>query len=241
MLDFASSVESCEAPDEVLNKLDDVVNKFLPLRVLGAVQFPLRWGDWNAIEKGKTAFIHESAPAGWWEEQIDLAKRYPGPAYALAQISMAPFTMSQLMRMLEPLGIDRWPFELAHRYGMRDRYNCPVGGRWVVSFWSSKPLNTTFSDEARAIVFMGATFAAIRLQKIVHVSIGRRERTVSLTPRELAVLRLVSLGYSSREMAHYLRLGEETVRTHLKKAQEKLGVHDRAHAVAQALRRQFIS
>jgi DNA-binding CsgD family transcriptional regulator len=35
-------------------------------------------------------------------------------------------------------------------------------------------------------------------------------------------------------------LGEETVRSHLKKAQAKLGACTRTHAVAQAIRRRLI-
>ncbi len=45
-----------------------------------------------------------------------------------------------------------------------------------------------------------------------------------LTPRELAVLRMVSMGHQSSDIAKALGLGEETVRSHLKKAQAKLGV-----------------
>jgi LuxR family quorum sensing-dependent transcriptional regulator len=41
-------------------------------------------------------------------------------------------------------------------------------------------------------------------------------------------------------MAELLELGEETVRSHLKKAQMKLGAKDRVHAVAEALRHQLI-
>ena len=37
-----------------------------------------------------------------------------------------------------------------------------------------------------------------------------------------------------------LELGEETIRSHIKKAQMKLGVKDRLHAVAEALRHQLI-
>jgi LuxR family quorum sensing-dependent transcriptional regulator len=50
------------------------------------------------------------------------------------------------------------------------------------------------------------------------------------------VLRLLSSGKRIRDIATSLELGEETVRSHLKKAQAKLGVHDRTHAVAQAMR-----
>jgi LuxR family quorum sensing-dependent transcriptional regulator len=50
----------------------------------------------------------------------------------------------------------------------------------------------------------------------------------------------LSLGRRIRDTAHRLRLGEETVRSHLKKAQSKLGVNDRTHAVAQAMRLHLI-
>ena len=44
-----------------------------------------------------------------------------------------------------------------------------------------------------------------------------------------------------REIAQLLGLGEETVRSHLKKAQVKLGVRERTHAVAQAIQLQLIA
>ena len=67
--------------------------------------------------------------------------------------------------------------------------------------------------------------------------VGSRTR---LTPRELAVLRLLSTGTQFRDVAHALHLGEETVRSHLKKAQCKLGARNRTQAVAEALRQRLI-
>ena len=61
-----------------------------------------------------------------------------------------------------------------------------------------------------------------------------------ITPRELAVLRLTSLGRTTNEVAKLLGIGEETVRSHLKKVQAKLGVRNRAHAAAEAVRQQLI-
>lgn len=87
---------------------------------------------------------------------------------------------------------------------------------------------------------MGATFSAIRLQKIVRANAFRIGKGAALTARELAVLRLVSIGRQIAETAQLLGLGEETVRSHLKKAQAKLGVRTRTHAVAQAIRRRLI-
>jgi LuxR family quorum sensing-dependent transcriptional regulator len=57
--------------------------------------------------------------------------------------------------------------------------------------------------------------------------------------RELSVLRLASNGIRSK-LAELLELGEETVSSHIKKAQTKLGARDRLHAVAEALRLELI-
>jgi DNA-binding CsgD family transcriptional regulator len=90
------------------------------------------------------------------------------------------------------------------------------------------------------MVFMGATFAAVRLQNIAELSARRLGTGPSLTPRELAVLRMLSLGRRTRETAELLELSEETVRSHLKKAIGKLGVRNSIQAVAQALRLRLI-
>jgi LuxR family quorum sensing-dependent transcriptional regulator len=90
------------------------------------------------------------------------------------------------------------------------------------------------------MLFMGATFGIIRLQKLIGDQTKRIGKGMTLTPRELAVLRSLSVGRDTRETAKYLELGEETIRSHLKKAQAKLGVHDRTHAVAQAIRLHLI-
>jgi two-component system, NarL family, nitrate/nitrite response regulator NarL len=58
-----------------------------------------------------------------------------------------------------------------------------------------------------------------------------------LSPRELQILRLVADGHSARTMAQLLNLGEATIKTHLKHLYEKLGVSERAAAVAAAMRR----
>lgn len=240
MLRFATSIDTLGTPDEVLNALNKVTLPSCSISVLVAALLPLRWGDWSGIEAGKTVFLHESAPDGWWDEWLELSKSYPAPGLGLARLSLAPFIKSEMMTTLEPLGVDRWPTELAFKHGIRDVLTCPVGGRWVVAYWSRTALGQRLSHEARAILFMGATFAAIRLQRLAAPQISRIGKRVALTPRELAVLRLLSFGHQIAECARLLGLGEETVRTHLKKAQAKLGALNRTHAVGQALRLQLI-
>ena len=60
---------------------------------------------------------------------------------------------------------------------------------------------------------------------------------VLLTPREIQVLQLVAAGASAPEIAVQLFVTPATVRTHLKNTFEKLGVNDRASAVAEGMRR----
>jgi PAS domain S-box-containing protein len=57
----------------------------------------------------------------------------------------------------------------------------------------------------------------------------------SLTAREREVVHLVSLGNTAREIADKLHVTHNTVRTHIRNAQAKLGARSQAQLVAMAL------
>jgi two-component system nitrate/nitrite response regulator NarL len=59
----------------------------------------------------------------------------------------------------------------------------------------------------------------------------------ALTPREREVLGMVAQGSSAPDIARALHLSAATVKGHLQSLYEKLGVSDRAAAVAEAMRR----
>lgn len=69
----------------------------------------------------------------------------------------------------------------------------------------------------------------------------RDPRPGTLTPRELEILGLVADGATNAEAARRLFISEATVKTHLLHLYEKLGVSDRAAAVATAFRRGLLS
>jgi two-component system, NarL family, nitrate/nitrite response regulator NarL len=62
----------------------------------------------------------------------------------------------------------------------------------------------------------------------------------ALSPREREVLKLIAGGSSIPAMAKELFLAPSTVKTHVQRLYEKLGVNDRGAAVAEAMRRKLL-
>lgn len=92
--------------------------------------------------------------------------------------------------------------------------------------------------------------AATLIEAIRHVRFGKRylppalgallAATISdstLTGREHDVLRLMAKGCSNREIGDQLGISENTVRIHVSRILDKLGVHDRTQAVLAAIER----
>ena len=89
--------------------------------------------------------------------------------------------------------------------------------------WSRQVLTNTLTHPLRLLLIAAASFAAQRLEQVVGDDPKQVGDRPPITRRELAVLRLVSLGKRTSEVAKLLNIGEETVRGHLKKSQTKLG------------------
>lgn len=93
--------------------------------------------------------------------------------------------------------------------------------------------------DAIAAVARGETVISSEVQAGLAAEIQHREREQrpALTPREQEILVLIAQGLSAPTIAGQLYLSPSTVKTHLKSVYEKLGVSDRAAAVAEGMRR----
>ena len=89
-------------------------------------------------------------------------------------------------------------------------------------------------DCARGIDVLPAALAA---GLVGEVRRRTEQPTVSLSARETEVLGLIAQGLSIPAMGKQLFLAPSTVKTHVQRLYEKLGVSDRAAAVAEAMRR----
>ena len=106
------------------------------------------------------------------------------------------------------------------------------------------------SKEARREQIVDAVLACSRGENVVppdvaaglvsEIRLRRQSDTPALTQREQEILHLIAAGKSLPEIAKELYLGLTTVKTHVQHLYEKLGVSDRAAAVANAMRRGLI-
>jgi two-component system nitrate/nitrite response regulator NarL len=106
------------------------------------------------------------------------------------------------------------------------------------------PKDAPRDEVARAVLSVahGEIAIAARLAGGIASQIRlRKERTAPLlTEREQEVLELLAEGKSAPEIGRVLFLATSTVKSHLGHLYEKLGVSDRAAAVAEAMRRGLI-
>ncbi|WP_150244953.1 response regulator [Nocardiopsis quinghaiensis] len=92
--------------------------------------------------------------------------------------------------------------------------------------------------EAVRTAARGETVLTRRLaDKLVTGMRQRTEPATTLSPREAEVLRLAAEGRTNAAIGRALHISATTVKTHLMRVYDKLGVSDRTAAVSQAIRR----
>jgi two-component system nitrate/nitrite response regulator NarL len=96
------------------------------------------------------------------------------------------------------------------------------------------------SKEATRDAICDAVAAAARGDRLQDDVAEPEQTRPLLSPRELEVLTLTAGGQSAPAIGRLLHLSPETVKTHLKNVYEKLGVSDRAAAVAEGMRRGLV-
>jgi DNA-binding NarL/FixJ family response regulator len=97
-------------------------------------------------------------------------------------------------------------------------------------------------DLVRAIelVSKGGTYVDPVLAGSLARAVLGKESPI-LSPRERDVLRLLAGGHGNEEIGRELHISPETVRTHVRKAMQKLNADTRTQAVATAIRQSLIA
>ena len=146
--------------------------------------------------------------------------------------------------------LDRWPSDAVVRDGLKTRvlvlsafteprlvYEAMAAG---AAGYFSKDADRDAVLDAIAAVARGESRVEPGLQSGLFDELHGRaqvgERPL-LTPRELEIVRLMADGLSAPAIGKRLFLAAATVKSHQARVYEKLGVSDRAAAVAEAMRR----
>jgi PAS domain S-box-containing protein len=119
--------------------------------------------------------------------------------------------------------------------------------------YGSLAVPATDGDEVLAVLTFASRYQTVLTDQFMRSLLGigyeighflaRRRGELSapvLSPRELEVLQLSAMGFARRQIAEEIGLSEATVKTHFEHIYRKLGVSDRASAVAEALRQGVI-
>ena len=64
---------------------------------------------------------------------------------------------------------------------------------------------------------------------------------LKFTHRETQIIKYVANGNTNKEISYILGISEQTIKNHVSTILRKLNAHDRAHAVALAIRNGWIS
>ena len=95
-------------------------------------------------------------------------------------------------------------------------------------------------EAARGGSPMSPALSAMLVDRFRELQQRQGDNRLGLTPRQEEVMRLVSKGRTTRDVAAALYISPATVKRELRSVFEQLGVSNRAHAVAEAQRRNLI-
>ena len=166
------------------------------------------------------------------EEAVAQFKRHR-PDVTLMDLQLPAMTGLEAIKAIREDDSDARIIVLTMYQGDEDIYRALSAGAMTYL------LKDTLSDDL--IRFVREVHAGRRpIRPDVKARLDERASNPTLTPREVQVMELVSLGRRNKEIAAALGISEETVQVHLKNIFAKLKVSERTAAVNVALRRGIV-
>ena len=203
------------------------------IRVLIADSHPLYREGVARVVRHRSA-LQVVGEAGDASAALALLSRHR-PDVAVVDPAMPGLGAARVLSLIDRQGLATRVVLLAGVIRPAEDYEAIVRG--AMAYLSKR---ATGDEIERAIerAARGEATIAPELQTDVTAQIRLRERSESptLSPRELQVLTRVADGRTAREIAAEFIVAPSTIRTHLQRVCDKLGVHDRAAAVAVGMR-----
>lgn len=203
--------------------------------VLVADDHPIyREGIVRAINEREDLELLGEAADG--REALELVKALQ-PRVAVLDIRMPELDGTQVLSALRRDGVETEVLFLSAFLEPELAYRTVAAG--ARGFLSKESSRQEVCEAILAIAGGGTAFAP-EVQAGLAAQIQQRERdggAAQLSNREREVLGLIAEGLSAPDVAKRLSVSTTTVKSHLSSIYEKLGVSDRAAAVAEGMRR----
>jgi two-component system nitrate/nitrite response regulator NarL len=205
-----------------------------PVRVLIAEEHPLyREGVVRAIkERPELELVGEAANG---RQALALIKQLQ-PDVAVLDVKMPELDGLQVANAVDRDGLGTRVLMLSAFLDRQIVFQAVAAG---AAGYLSKDAGRLEITDAILAVHRGDTVLAPEVQASVAAEVRSRWRPdmPSLSERERQALEMIAEGMSAPEIGRRLHLSPATVKSHLQSLYEKLGVSDRAAAVAEAMRR----
>ncbi len=158
------------------------------------------------------------------------------PDVAVLDVQMPGLQGSEVLHAIKRDGVPTRIVLLSAHVDSETVYRAVASG---VGAYLSKESSRERICDAVAAVARGEVVLSAEVQAGLasEIQIRERDERPALTPREHEILVLTADGHSAPDIGRHLHLSQSTVKTHLKSLYEKLGVSDRAAAVAESMRR----
>lgn len=209
------------------------MNRVPRVRVLIAEEHPLyREGVVRAVkERPELELVAEAADG---REALRLIKEL-APDVAVLDVKMPELDGLQVANAVDRDGIATRVIMLSAFIDRQIVFQAVAAG---AAGYLSKDADRREITDAILAVHRGNTVLAPEVQAGVAAEVRSRWRrdAPSLSERERQVLAMIAEGLSAPEIGRRLYLSPATVKSHLQSLYDKLGVSDRAAAVAEAMR-----
>ena len=186
-------------------------------------------------DRGPPPYVFFSnTPDAWRQTYLDNNMSAIDSVIAESRRRITPFTWAELLAM-RPEPPEEEPLSaFSAACGLEDGFVVPIHGPGgyvaVASLLSTRGLPSP-TPEQRAWLYMLAFLAHERCRALRGVE-PRDRLPEPLGRRERDCLRWVAAGKSDWEIGRILGIAPTTVKFHIQRARDKLGVHSRAQAVA---------
>lgn len=193
----------------------------------------IRKGLVQLIEMEKDIKVISQASNG--EEAYKLAKKFM-PDLILMDVNMPVMNGIKAAKMLKE---EKHPSKVLFLTIYNDREYLLEALKLGVEGYILK--DAEYDDLIKAIrtIYNGGVYIHPSLMEEID-NIDHENLKKGLTPREIEILKLISKGYSNKEIAQKLFLSEKTVKNHVYNIFKKLDVKDRTQAAIYMLKNETI-